>query len=83
MPTAFENNYTSYTPDGEVWRSGRNPYEVIGMSSHIPGITYTKLEYFEVTNGDQPWTPSEELINHKQCTVYANLSKDDEDDSTE
>lgn len=73
--------YASYTPDGKLWCANRNPHEVVGMSNHIPGITYTKLEYFEVTNGDQPWTPDEEMINHPRTQGYADLYKDRDEDT--
>lgn len=75
--------YASYTPDGKVWCDGRSPHEVVGMSNHIPGVTYTKLEYFEVTNGDKPWTPDEAIINHEKTQRYADIEKiwnEDEED---
>lgn len=62
--------YASYTPDGKIWCSTRNPYEVVGRSQHIEGITYTIIEYYEVTDGDLPWTPTEEVLTDHRTLHY-------------
>lgn len=73
--------YASYTPDGKVWCSGKNPFEVIGLSKHIEGVRYTILEYYEGTDGDQPWAPPEEVMTDHRTLEYASLV-DEEDEDT-
>lgn len=55
-PRLVRTYYRSFTSDGRLWCESKDSDEVIGVSKGQK-CTFERVEYFEITDGWQPWEP--------------------------